>query len=105
MSILYEEVRICPKCGSFVIWGSWGALTSDPEQFMATCHSCGYHAHKYKFPKAKYTADQENDRSREIKEDDDNIVKLLKLQSGYKYVEKPIRKSFIKRLIERLWGK
>ncbi len=109
MSTFIEVVKICPKCGSLVAWGNGGDIIFGPEQFMATCPSCGYMDHKSKFPSvkeqfARLVTEQQEKSYQEIKNLKKELEGLLKILVDDKEMKKPKRNSFLKGFMDRLWG-
>ena len=102
---------ICPKCGSPVVWCNGGDVIYDySSQHKATCPSCGYEYWEAKFPRDKgqyvsFATEQEEKKYQEMKNFQRGLEELLRILVGDKETGKPKRKCFLKRLIDRIWGR
>lgn len=111
MSCLLVVDLICPKCGSPFVWCNGGDVIYDySSQHKATCPSCGYEDWEYKFPRDKgqnvsFATEQQEKRYHEIKDFEKKLGELLRILAGDKETQKPKRKSFLKRLIDRILGR
>ena len=111
MSCLLVVDLICPKCGSPFVWCNGGDVIYDySSQHKATCPSCGYEDWEYKFPRDKgqnvsFATEQEEKRYQEIKNFNKGLEELLRSLEDNKETGKPKRKNYLKRLIDRIWGR
>jgi hypothetical protein len=102
---------ICPKCGSPVVWCNGGDVIYDySSQHKATCPSCGYEDWASKFPRdngqnVSFATEQEEKRYQEIKNFNKGLEELLRSLEDNKETGKPKRKNYLKRLIDRIWGR
>ena len=102
---------ICPKCGSPVLWCNGGDVIYDySSQFKATCPSCGYEDWESKFPRDKgqplsFATEQQKKRYQEIKNYEKGLEELLRIVVCDKETQKSKRKNYLKRLIDRIWGR
>jgi predicted DCC family thiol-disulfide oxidoreductase YuxK len=99
---------ICPKCGGHVVWCNGGDVIYDySSQYKATCPSCGYEDWESNFLRDKeqtvsFTAGQAEKRYQQIKDREKEVEELLRILAGDKETQKPKRKNFLKRLIDRI---
>ena len=111
MSCLMVVDLICPKCGSPVVWCNGGDVIYDfSSQFKATCPSCGYEDWESKFPRdngqnVRFATEQQEKRYHEIKNFQKGLDELLRICVDDKETRNPKRKNYLKRLIDRIWGR
>ena len=102
---------ICPKCGCPFLWCNGGDVIYDySSQHKATCPSCGYEDWESKFPRDKgqnvsFATIQAEKRYQEKKDFEKKLEELLRSLEDDKETRKPKRKNYLKRLIDRIWGR